>query len=284
MPKTPGDLQEGKLQVLQVVTAAGEPITFDSQAALAVPDQVALHTYGNVFDTMWVTIHNTAVDGDEPFDANTLAKAADGTPFKRPENGVFRPGTGFGEFYFTETGDTNATSPENDAGGWCSIFKLSQSDPSRPTGKLSVFYKGDETHAGFDNIAFLSDDELLVVEDAGDGLHTQRKALDSGYEFDVRTDYSNPATQPIRFLAEGRDPAATLDSANDGFGSNEGDNELTGIHVSDGDPSTHGILGAKDPAFLGFGFGWRVFYTQQHGENLTYEVTRAVSGGGLRGN
>ena len=42
-----------------------------------------------------------------------MPNAAHGTPFKRPENGVFRPGTAFREFFFDETGDTNATSPEN---------------------------------------------------------------------------------------------------------------------------------------------------------------------------
>ena len=35
-----------------------------------------------------------------------LAKAALGTPLKRPENGQFRPESGFREFFFDETGDT----------------------------------------------------------------------------------------------------------------------------------------------------------------------------------
>jgi hypothetical protein len=282
VPKVPGDLKNGTLQVLQVLKANGDPITSESQAALGAADQTALHAYGGVFDTKWITIHDTAVDGTAAFNANTLAKAAHGTPFKRPENGVFRPGTHFGEFYFTETGDTDATSPENAIGGWGSIFKLVQSSPTASTGKLSVFYKSDEAHSGFDNVTFVSDDDLLVVEDAGDTLHTQRKALDSGYEFDVTRDYSNASNQPARFLAEGRDPSATLDSANGGFGSNEGDNEITGIHASDGDPSPAGILGGKDPHFLGFGSGWRLFYTQQHGENRTYEITRVTAP--LRGN
>ena len=51
---------------------------------------------------------------------------------------------------------------------------------------------------------------------------------------------------------------------------NEGDNEITGIHVSDGDPSVHGILGARLPNL--WHDGWRWFYTQQHGDNPTYEV------------
>ncbi len=64
----------------------------------------------------------------------------------------------------------------------------------------------------------------------------------------------------------------------------------TGIHVSDGDASEGGILGAKDPR--PFNGKWRVFYTQQHGDNTTVEiipnphVTEAVEegeGGGIEG-
>jgi len=110
------DLHSGKLQVLQVLNDAGQPVTLESQTALCAPDQVALRTYGKSFDTRWVTIHDTAVDAPRRSTRNTAAKAAHGTPFKRPENGAFRPGTGFREFYFDETGDTNATSPENGGG------------------------------------------------------------------------------------------------------------------------------------------------------------------------
>ena len=91
VPRRPGDLANGKLQVLQVLNAANQPITQASQTALSSPDQVALHTYGSVFNTKWITIHDTAVDGNAPFNANLAAKAKNGTPFKRPENGAFRP-------------------------------------------------------------------------------------------------------------------------------------------------------------------------------------------------
>jgi hypothetical protein len=271
VPAKPGDLQHGKLQALQALNAANEPITFASQAALNSPDQLALHTYGKSFDTRWVTIHDTAVDGNAPFVAIDLAKAANATPFKRPENGRFQPGSKFKTFFFDETGDTNATSPENaTAGGWGSIFKLTQSGPSAKTGTLTMFYRGDEAHSGIDNATFVSKNQIAFVEDAGDTLHGQRNALDSGYVWDVTRDYSNPANQPVRWLAEGRDASATLDAANGGFGSNEGDNEITGAVVSDGDTSTGGILGADSPN-LGDG-EWRWFYTQQHGDNRTYEV------------
>ena len=95
MPAKPGDLADGKLEALQVLNGAGNPITFESQAALNSPDQLALHTYGNSFKTRWVTVHNTATDGHAPFNANDAAKAAGATPFKRPENGQFRPDSGF---------------------------------------------------------------------------------------------------------------------------------------------------------------------------------------------
>jgi hypothetical protein len=78
-----------------------------------------------------------------------------------------------------------------------------------------------------DNTSFLSRDTFGVVEDAGDTLHGQRNALDSGYALDVDLNYANPANQPLRWLAEGRDASAAIDSAFNGFGKNDGDNELT---------------------------------------------------------
>jgi hypothetical protein len=272
VPDHRGDLENGELQVLRVLNSDGDPITFESQEPLNSPDQLELHTYGESFRTDWITVHDTDTDGHDPFNANELAKAAGGTPFKRPENGLFRPGSGFTQFFFDETGDTSVTSPENDtAGGWTGVFRLVQKDPSADRGRIKVFYLGDEEHAGFDNVAFLSRDAISFVEDAGDGLHTDRNALDSGYVLNLRTDYSSPnAEPPLRWIAQGRDASATLDSANGGFGKNDGDNELTGIHVSDGDPGKHGILGAKVPNLNDS--RWRWFYTQQHGDNVTYEV------------
>jgi hypothetical protein len=271
VPTHPGDLAHGKLQVLQVLNSSGNPITFDSQAALNNPDQVALHTYGTTLKTRWVTIHDTATDGTTPFSANALAKAAQATPFKRPENGLFQPESGFRTFFFDETGDTDATTPEAaSAGGLGAILKLTQSSPSADTGRLTMFYKSDVAHSGLDNVAFLSKDLITFVEDGGDLLHGQRNALDSAFAWNTGVDYSDPANQPVRWLAEGRDPSATIDSSFGGFGKNEGDNEITGAYVSDGDPGVQGILGAKAPDLRDG--DWRWFYTQQHGDNPTYEV------------
>src|SRR5262249_20080446 len=143
------DLTHGKLQALQVISRrSGQPITFQAidaahpQGNAFSDDTKDLHTYGLSFQTKWITIHDTATDpGSTGYDANALAKAAKATPFKRPENGQFRPGTGFREFYFDETGDTNADSTANNGfGGWGSILKLSQSDPTSNSGSLSLVF------------------------------------------------------------------------------------------------------------------------------------------------
>jgi secreted PhoX family phosphatase len=275
VPRRPDDLTRGKLQVLQVTSLQnGQPISFHgADVDTLSPDVADLHSYGKTFDTRWITIHDTEVDGSTPFDANALAKKLLGTPFKRPENGQFRPGSGFKDFFFDETGDTSSlTEAGSGFGGFGGVFKLTQSSPRAGTGTLTLFYLGDLAHTGFDNVTFISRDHLVFVEDGGDTLHTQRNALDSGYLFDVTADYSSPANQPARLIGEGRDPSATIDSGFLGMPGfqNEGDNEITGIHMSNGDPSPSGILGAAIPRrFKG---GWRLFYTQQHGDNATWEI------------
>ena len=266
--------------MLQIMDSAGRPITFHD--GMAIADILSLgmkelHTYGMTLKTRWVLIHDTDKDGMTPFDANALAKAAGGTPLKRPENGVFRPGTDFSEFIIAETGDTNAKSAAGSKfGGFGAVYKLTQAAPSATEGEFTLVYRGDAEHTAFDNLAFWSADEVLVVEDRGEKLHEQANALDSGWVIDLTADYSRPDARPVRFLAGGRDTAATIDAGlvalpDTGF-QNAGDNEITGIHVSDGDASPAGLLGAKVPT--PFENGWRVFWTQQHGENTTWEVLR----------
>jgi hypothetical protein len=288
VPAKRTDLTQGRLQALVVKDKAGNPFVVDPTTPLT--EQIAQHySYGTELATEWVTIHDTAVDGTAAFDAFAAATAKGATALKRPENGVFRPGTGFRQFVYTETGDTNANStaaPANNAahvnyGGFGGLFSITQSSPSASTGKVTLVYAGDKAHTGFDNITFLDRDRALVGEDAGDALHAQRNALDSAYAIDVRHDYSDGST-PVRVLAEGRDASATLDSALLGSAGfvNDGDNEITGIFVSDGDASVDGLLGREVPTL--FEDGVRFFWTQQHGDNVTYEVVRAPHGGNGR--
>jgi hypothetical protein len=271
VPTTKGSLAAGKLQALTIVGPGNQPVNIDADSPL----ETALHTYGEGFRTRWTTVHDTATDGTAPFDANAAAKAHHATPFKRPENGQFQPGDGFRDFFFTETGDTNADSPYNAGkGGFGAVFHLAQRTPWDNTGHLTLLYRGDLAHTGFDNLTFLTDRKLLVVEDAGDTLHAQRNALDSSYAIDIKHDYGDGAV-PVRWLGEGRDPSATIDvglAGTPGF-QNEGDNEITGIHVSDGDPTVSGLIGTHVPT--PFDGTWRMFWTQQHGDNFTWEVTAA---------
>ncbi len=290
-PKDPANLQSGgRLQVLQVMSKAHPgAIVFhagDADGDITSQDTKDLHTYGLVFQTHWIPIHDTDIQGNVPFGANALAKTAGGTPFKRPENGQFRPGSHFQEFFFDETGDTNAlTEAGADFGGFGAIQKLTLKSNSND-GTLTLFFKGDVQHTGLDNVAFWSKDEIVFVEDAGDGLHAARNALDSAFLFDVRANYGDPSTPPpVRILAQGRDASATLDSgffsvSGSGF-QNEGDNEITGWHQSDGDPTVNGLLGAKSPK--PFKAGWRLFYTGQHGDNVTFEISPVQGHGNEQG-
>jgi hypothetical protein len=283
LPKDPSNLKMGgTIQALQVLWTDGKPITFadGSVASTANPSKyVDLHVYGSSWKTKWIDIATTSSASTMPGpDVNALAKASNATPFKRPENGVFQPGSKFKMFYFTETGDTNATAAGGASGGWGSVLRLKQ-DPKSNDGSLSVFYNGNLEHSAFDNLSFFGDSQLGVVEDRGDTLHGQQSnGLDSAWMFETDADYSNPDTKPTRFIAEGRDASATIDSTLLSLGlpssmfSNDGDNEITGIHVSDGDPGKDGILGAKKPKPFRGDSKWRAFWTQQHGDNNTFEL------------
>ena len=133
VPKDKTDLSKGgKLQALQIAAPDGEPITFhagEPERDVFSAGMKALHTYGIKLKTRWIPINDTEANLNQPFDANARAKERGATPLKRPENGVFRPGTGFREFVFTETGDTDlATEAGREHGGFGGLFAV----PKRP--------------------------------------------------------------------------------------------------------------------------------------------------------
>jgi len=299
-PKSPSDLSHGKLQVLQV-SVGGTPIVFHNaatdgpQAARddALGDQIkALHS-GQALDAKWVTIHDTDVDGTDPFDANAAAKAGGvganakaenkGTPLKRPENGQFVPGTGFKSFVFDETGDTNKLAGDYagtaERAAWGAILRIDMPKAGADTATVKTLEVGDQTHASFDNVSFLDKSTLLVAEDRGETLHTQANALDSLWAFDITKPLDKINADAKRLEAQGRDPEATGDSSlreipptTPAKTHNDGDNEVTGIHVSDGSTSPDGLVGTNSPTNAGGRSPWRIFYTGQHGANITYEI------------
>jgi len=265
VPLNPNDLTHGKLQALQV-SINGNPLVFvpvdmgHPNGDTRSNNQLLLHTLGASSPVSWITLHDTEVDGTAPFNANALAKTLLATPFKRPENAQFQPGSHFQTFFFTITGDTDNVAGNDPVlaarGAWGGIFRI-DFDTSRDTGNISLVVLGDADHASFDNLVFSDDkDTLLVTEDRGDLLHDELNKLDSIWGY--RLNRENPARNVVsRFLALGQDRLAT-----------DEDNEPTGLHMSDGDPTIGGLIGTKelkkDRA--------RLFFTQQHGENNLFEV------------
>lgn len=265
VPVNPNDLTHGKLQALQV-SINGSPLVFvpvdggHPNGDTRSNNQLLLHTVGASWPVSWVTVHDTEVNGTGPFDANALAKAAGATPFKRPENGQFQPGTNFRTFVFVVTGDTDAVAGNDPVlaarGAWAGIFRVDL-DGNRPTGHISLVVLGDADHASFDNITFADDENtILVTEDRGDGLHDQLNKLDSIWAYKLNR-YHPESSVAARFVALGLDRLAT-----------DEDNEPTGLHMSEGNRTIDGLIGTRefrtDRA--------RLFFTQQHGENNLYEV------------
>ena len=267
VPTNPADLTAGKLQALQV-SVDGTPITFHTGAgarddALGEPIR-RLHS-GETLQAKWVTIHDTATS-TAPYDANAAAKAAGATPLKRPENGKFVPGSDFQSFVFSETGDTDVRGGSYpgaaDRGAWGAFVRIDMPSAGADTATVKTILLGDQTHNSFDNIVFLDKNTFLAAEDRGDTLHQQLNTLDSVWSFDLTKSYSDINADGKRLIALGRDPVATT----------RGNNEPTGIYVSDGSTAISGILGTTDPATQS---GVHAFVTQQHGMNTTYEITPA---------
>jgi Bacterial protein of unknown function (DUF839) len=250
----------GKLQALQV-SINGQNLVFVPVVGTGTGDvfsdnQLKLHTPGTSWPATWVTIHDTAVS-TAAFDANAAAKSAGATPFKRPENLQFLPGSGFNTFFFDATGDTDAragTFPALAArGAWGSLFRV-DFPGGGDTGEISIFALGDQDHASFDNLAFVGTGVLLAAEDRGDLLHGQLNTLDSIWAYDVR----KPGAEPERLVALGRDASAVTAGE---------DNEPTGVHYSDGASTVQSLLGKPVNPVKG-----RLFFTQQHGDNVVWEV------------
>jgi Alkaline phosphatase PhoX len=188
--------------------------------------QLKLHTPGTSWPVRWVTVHDTGLlDASDPapaaYDANLAAKNAGATPFKRPENAQFLPGSGCKSFVFDATGDTSAISGNQAAlaarGAWGSIFRVDFNSDNQD-GRLSIIVLGTPEQSSFDNLTFIDSKTILVAEERGDTLHKQLNALDSIWAYDVRGDVPNAR----RFLALGRDTdsesdAALLDANTAGF-------------------------------------------------------------------
>jgi hypothetical protein len=262
LPDDPRDVTKGgKLQALQV-SINHQPVIFHASDPVGdtfSTNQLLLHTPGTSYPVQWVTVHDTDVDGFDSFDANAAAKAALATPFKRPENAQFLPGSDYRTIFFDATGDTDADAGNVPAlaarGSWGSIFRVDLRH-DRNSGKISIFVLGDAAHASFDNLTFADFNTLLAAEDRGDRLHGQLNTLDSVWAFPV-----NGHQAAKRFVALGRDATSVATGE---------DNEPTGLHVSNGSPFPFAQPGS--PLNLLFARG---FLTRQHGDNVVWEIVKS---------
>jgi hypothetical protein len=271
VPDRRRDLDHGELQALQI-SVDGTPITFHDRAVdpVAARDDALgepirrLHS-GETLEAQWVTVHDTATDGTASFDANALAKSHQATPLKRPENAAFVPGSDFRSLVVTQTGDTNADAGNYPGaaarGAWGSLLRIDMPEAGSDSADVKTIVLGDSAHSSFDNLTFLDATTLLATEDRGDTLHQQLNALDSVWSFDLTKSYSDIDADAQRLVALGRDPES--------LNNQEENNEPTGIFVSDGAITRSGLLGTNDPADED---DVRIFLTQQHGKNNTYEV------------
>jgi hypothetical protein len=283
VPKNSRRLEDGgKLQVLQVIIDSA-PVVFhlgDVIGDIIAPAQRKLHTPGTSWPIKWITIHESKAGDTASFVATSAAKAAGGTPFKRPENMAWLPGSDFRTFFFSATGDTDAPTgqvPQLAArGAWGALFRVDlreeddrdhhgnrdrdvhRGEPKKD-GKISVFILGDQEHTSFDNLAFANEHQLLAAEDRGDTLHGQLGKFDSVWAFDVRNG------RAVRFIALGRDPSSAA-AGND-------NNEPTGTYVSNGSPRKEALLGTRESLDDARGF-----FTQQHGDNNLYEFFNVKKG------
>jgi hypothetical protein len=262
VPAVRSNLDAGRLEALQV-SVDGQPLVFggtsDQQAFDDVwsTRQIELHS-GASFPTRWVTVHDTATDGTAEFDCNLAARNAGATPFKRPENGAFKPDGTFRTFVFTTTGDTNnlsgGVSGLAQRGAWGAIFQLNL-NKKHEDGTIQAIALGDAVHNSFDNITFGDSSTILAGEDRGDTLHDQLNALDSIWAYPLTA-----MSSPLRVVAQGRDASAAGDGVED--------NEPTGVYVAAGGRHKADQYGTT--ASLN---GARGFFTQQHGDNTVYELT-----------
>ena len=117
----------------------GQPIVFhagQADADILSQDVRDLHTYGKSFThALGHDPRHGRPTAPTPFDANALAKAAGGDARSSgPRTACSAPAPASREFFFDETGDTNAlTEAGSDFGGFGGVFKLTLTRPGADT-------------------------------------------------------------------------------------------------------------------------------------------------------
>ena len=202
------------------------------RATSSSQDRLKLHTLGTSWPAQWITIHNTATNGTAPFDANALAKAAGATPFERPENLQFRPGPGSARSSSRRPATrtpTPATSPSSRSEGPGAACSRSTSPTARAATSRSWPWATRCTRRSTTWRSPTATRSSPPRTAGTDCTRSEHARLAVGVQHDR-------SGAPGAVHREGRDPAAQadaalLDAGTPGF-QNEGDNEVTGVHVA----------------------------------------------------
>ena len=313
MPNDASDLRAGgKLQALQVIVG-GNPLKFTQPASSSAADvaaaantdisgansagYVALHTYGTSFATKWITSAPRRRRRRFPgADDNALAKAAgrDAVQAARErrvpaglevQGALLRRDRRHRQPHLRRrrpapNPNLPACTTPNVTGGFRTIFKLVQS-PKSDDGTISVLYNGDQAHAGFDNVAFFSKDQHRVRR--GRGRHAAHAAERARLRLAVRRHARTTRTAPSRsrFIAEGRDASATIDSGLSRLDAASRTRATTRSPASSSPTATRACTGCSasdDPKPFKPDGKWRAFWTQQHGDNDTWELIAGSKG------
>ena len=262
----------GTLQALQIRRPNGTPVTAD--AAADEPVGLLHHRpahLGTSFADPWVTVHTGT---GQPFDATAAAKAADATPLKRPENGVFRPAPGSASSTSPRPVTPRSAAP-------CPAPSAASSASPRPAERGP----GPDRHRGgrrpptpaSTTSSFATDRDHLqwsrtpVTASTASGTRWTR-----GYLYhlakreDGHADDSGNGAHPDRPLA-GRGSGCLRDVRRGWRPVVQRRRQRDHRHPRLGRrPGVGRLLGAKVPDV--HSTSWRTFWTQQHGDNMTWEV------------
>ena len=279
----PSDLDKGgKLQVLQLGSIEHHrcPIVFNpgqAEADILSQDVADEHTYGKTFATTWLTIHDTAVSGGTA--ALRCEHAREGRRRHAVQAARERPvpaGIPVQDVLLRrDRRHDSLTEAGAGHGGFGSVMKLPQQDTAQELRHPAALLPARRRARGLRQRHVLRQD--AHDPRPGHGRHAahadQRARLGVPVRHRRRLRPRSAAGQgPRRGPRPLGDHRLRALCPGAGF-QNEGDNEITGIHESNGDPTAAGLLGAATPK--PFSHGWRLFFTHQHGDNVTSEIIRS---------
>ena len=255
----------GTLEALQVLRRDGSPITAAQLSADPASEghRGPAHR-GTSFATKWVTAHTGTRSRSTPPPAPRRQSA---TPFKRPENGVFRPGHRVRRVLLHR--DRRHEHGQHAARGLRRGLPPRAGGPARRHGPaVAASWATGSTPASTTSPSPPRTGCSSSRTPATACTPSATRSTPATWS-DVRGDDHKPR-RLTRWLAEGRDASATFDAITSPVVQRRRQRDHRHPRLRRR-PTVSGLLGAKLPQ--PFDGRWRMFWTQQHGDNVTWEIT-----------